>query len=89
MLFTKDDFKQLGISAAALLAGFVVKKAFEKGYEKAYHKDPPDKIKEEEPAWMELITWTLVTGIATSAVKSAIKREGIKKIQQSDFQHLN
>ncbi len=80
MLISKDDVKQLSMSAAALIAGFVVKKTLEKGYKKVYRKDPPDKIEDEEPAWIELITWTLVTGIATSAIKNAIRRESIKKL---------
>lgn len=79
MNITKEDIKQLGISAAALIAGFVVKKAMEKGYQKVYHKDPPDKIETEQPAWLELITWTMVTGIVTTAVKNTIRRRSIEK----------
>jgi hypothetical protein len=56
----------------------------EKGYQKVYRKDPPDKIEAEEPAWLELISWTAVTGIVTSAVKNAIKRKG-RKIEQKSL----
>lgn len=80
-LFTKEDIKHLGISAAALAAGFIVKKSMEKGYQKVYHKDPPDKIEAEEPAWLKLISWTVLTGIVTSAVKNAIRRKGIESEQ--------
>lgn len=81
MNITKEDIRHLGISAAALAAGFIVKKTMEKSYQKVYRKDPPDKIEAEEPAWLELISWTVVTGIVTSAVKNAIRRKGIKTEQ--------
>lgn len=90
MNITKEDIKHLGVSAAALAAGFIVKKTMEKGYQKVYRKDPPDKIEAEEPAWLELISWTIVTGIVTSAVKMQFGEEGSKrskttcKAQQGD-----
>lgn len=76
MPFTKDDFQELGIAIATFAASLVVKKALEKGYRKIYKKEPPDKRVDEDPTWIDLIGWTVITGLAASATKTFIRRKG-------------
>ncbi|NBC06048.1 MAG: DUF4235 domain-containing protein [Bacteroidetes bacterium] len=79
MLFSKDEIQELGVAVATFAAGLVVKKTLEKGYKKVYKKDPPDKRTDEEPEWLDLVAWTIATGLAASAVKTLIRRKSIKK----------
>ncbi len=74
MALDKDDFIQLGYAVATFAASFIVKKALEKGYKKVYKVNPPDK-REEEPSWVDLIGWTVLTGLAASATKTWIRRQ--------------
>lgn len=79
MLLSNEDIQELGIAVATFAAGLVVKKTLEKGYKKAYKKDPPDKRTDEEPEWLDLVAWTIVTGLAASAVKTFIRRKSLQK----------
>jgi hypothetical protein len=79
MLFTKDELQELGIAVATFAASLLVKKTLEKSYKKIYKKDPPDKRTDEEPDWVDLVGWTIITGLAASATKTFIRRKGYRK----------
>lgn len=82
MPITKDDWKELGVGLAAFAASFLVKKLLEDGYREAFQEEPPDKVeREEEPDWVRLAGWTLVSGLAATATKTLVKRKGKKRIE--------
>jgi len=82
MPITKQDWKELGVGLAAFAASFLVKKLLENGYREVFQEEPPDKAeREEEPDWVRLIGWTMVSGLAATATKTLVKRKGKKQIK--------
>lgn len=68
--------KELLISLGAVGAGYLLKKVLEAGYEKLYDEDPPNQIDDREPNWGKLAGWTIVSGIAATALRVLIRRYG-------------
>lgn len=74
------DKEELLISAAAVVAGYGMKQLLEYVYEEIYDEEAPNNIDDREVNWFKVIGWTVVSGVAATAVKMLIKRGAGKKI---------
>lgn len=66
--------KKLAIAVGAFAASYLLKTVLESAYERIYDEDPPNAIKDEHVNWGRVIGWTIVTGLATNALKILVKR---------------
>jgi len=73
--------QKLALSLGAVIAGWAVKKTLETGYEKVFKEAAPDKPESDQAMPMlKVATWTMISGLAVSAVKTFVKRKGGQKL---------
>lgn len=77
---TKDQAKEIAITAAAIGTGILVRKGLEEGYKKIYGEDPPNAIKDQEVSWPKALTWAFLTGTLIYGARLGIKRWGGKRV---------
>ncbi len=79
---TSDErVKEVALAVGAFAASYLLKRILEKGYERVYHEEPPNAIKDEELNWGKVLGWAIVSGVSAGALKLLIKRYGGKKIR--------
>ena len=70
---------EIWISAAALVAGYGMRKILELAYEEVYDEKAPYHIDNREIDWKKVMGWTIVSGIAVTAMKMLVRRGFGKK----------
>lgn len=79
---TSDEkVKEVALAVGAFAASYLLKRILEEGYERVYHEEPPNAIKDEELNWGKVLGWAIVSGVSAAALKLLIKRYGGKKIR--------
>ena len=77
---SEEKVKEVALAVGAFAAIYLLKRMLEEGYEKVYHEEPPNAIKDEKINWGRMLGWAIVTGVSATAVKVLIRRFGAKKI---------
>ncbi len=76
MNIESDEWKEAGLTVAALGASFLLKRVLEEAYEFVYKEDPPNAVKDDEINWGKVVGWTIISGIAATATRVLVKRYG-------------
>ena len=78
---TSDEkVKEVALAVGAFAASYLLKRILEEGYERVYHEEPPNAIKDEELNWGKILGWAVVSGVSAAVLKVMITRFGAKKI---------
>ncbi len=73
--------KEVALAVGAFAASYLLKRILDEGYERVYHEEPPDAIKDKELNWGKILGWAIVSGVSSAALKLLIKRYGGKKLR--------
>ncbi len=81
MEISESRVKEVALAVGAFAASYLLKRILEEGYERVYHEEPPNAIKDEEINWGKLLGWAIISGVSAASLKILIKRYGAKKIR--------